>query len=69
MHRVIVTSLLSLASLVAAYGVGMVEVPWSIAVQQVPQPESEEIRKPMIARVDSNFEREWRVAWSWAAMH
>lgn len=70
MHRVIVTTLLSLASLLAAYGVGRVEVPWSIAVRSVPAPEIEAPRsKAMVASVDSNFDREWRVAWSWAAIH
>lgn len=70
MHRVIVTTFLSMASLLAVYGVGRVEVPWSIAVRSVPQAESEAApRKTMVASVESNFDREWRVAWSWAAIH
>lgn len=70
MHRVIVTTLLSLASLLAAYGAGSVEVPWSIAVRSVPQPASEAARgQAVVASVDSNFEREWRIAWYWAAIH
>lgn len=69
MNRLIIFVALSMASFLAAYAEGVVDVPWSFSTAADAQDQSAAIKAEVAAQTAGDALAARRAIWHWAALH